>query len=78
MDKLKNCRDAIVIFGNSLGEFDNHIIDAIRLNVRPIIYCIYNGNRSIDDIMVEKHTFLAKFNNYRADIDFIDSSTVFV
>lgn len=74
---LKRTNGPIVIFGNSLGEFDNHILDAIKEHDRPIIYCLYPGNRTLAELNVERYTFLSKFNNYRSDITIVDASTVF-
>jgi hypothetical protein len=77
IDKLKASTNAVVIFGNMLGDFDAHILNAIKYNPKDIIYCIYIGNRAIADVNAERFNFLAKFNNYNNEIVFVDSSTVF-
>ena len=77
LSRLKKSANAIVIFGNALGEFDSHILNALKTTSKPIVYCIYTGTRTIAQINVEKFDFLSKFNNYPRDIDFVDSKTVF-
>lgn len=77
INELKNSKKPIIIFGNSLGDFDNHILDAIKKNPKDIIYCIYCENRNIADINAEKYTFLSRFNNYGNQIEFINSKSLF-
>ncbi|MCJ8166197.1 DUF4917 family protein [Pontibacter sp. E15-1] len=38
LKKLKSSSSPIMIFGNAMGEFDNHILDAIKERPRDIIY----------------------------------------
>lgn len=77
LNKLKHDSQPILIFGNRLGDLDAHILDAIKDNSKDIIYCIYIGHRTIEDVISEKYNFLSKFNNYKGKIEFVDSSTVF-
>ena len=77
LSKLRRLDGPIIIFGNTLGEFDNHILKAIKEKRRDIIYCIYPGNRNIREINLEKYDFLSKFNDYPGVIEFVDSTTVF-
>lgn len=77
LSRLRKLNGPIIVFGNTLGEFDSHILKAIKEKPRDIVYCIYPVNRTIAEINAEKFDFLAKFNNYNGQIDFVDSTTVF-
>ncbi len=77
LNKLSTSNSPIIIFGNAMGDFDSHILEAIKENVRDIVYCIYPGDKSLDQINSEKYTFLSRFNNYSGQIDFVDATTVF-
>jgi hypothetical protein len=76
-DNLKSSTKPILVFGNSLGEFDSHILEAIKAKPKEIVYCIYVGNRTTEDLHHEKLSFIKNFNNYSKSIDFVDSKTVF-
>ena len=60
-----------------LGEFDAHILRALKENPKDIIYSIYIGDRTIAEVNKEKFDFLSKFNHYPNQVVFVDSSTVF-
>lgn len=77
LKKLKSCSSPIMIFGNAMGDFDIHILDAIKEKPRDIVYCIYPGERTLDNINAEKYNFTSKFNNYKKEISIVDSTTVF-
>jgi len=77
INKLKHSGKPLVIFGNVLGEFDNHILNAIKEIPKNIVYCIYTGERTLAELNTEKYSFLSKFNDYPNQIDFVDSKTVF-
>lgn len=77
IEKLKVSTKPILVFGNSLGEFDSHILEAIKVIPKEIIYCIYVGNRTLQDLHHEKLSFTKNFNSYPKTIDFVDSKTVF-
>lgn len=77
LDNLKESDSPIVVFGNMLGEFDAHILRALKQIPKDIIYCIYIGNRTIAEVNAEKFDFLSKFNHYPNQIEFVDSTTVF-
>lgn len=77
MRKLRESESPIVVFGNTLGEFDSHILNAIKFNSRDIVYCIYCNGKTIDEVSAEKYNFKAKFKNYTKNIYFIDSSSLF-
>lgn len=78
LDKLRSSNNPIIIFGNTLGDFDNHILKAIKQRPKDIIYCIYCGDdRPINNINKEKLDFLTKFNDYTNQIEFVNSSTLF-
>jgi hypothetical protein len=76
-DKLEYSQGPTLIFGNTLGDIDNHILQALKKRPKQIIYSIYVGNRTMDEILAEKHSFLSKFNGYRYEPIFVDSRTVF-
>jgi hypothetical protein len=77
LKQLTNSEKPIIVFGNGLGDFDNHILKAIKQKPKDIIYSIYCGERTMDDINAEKFNFLSKFNNYPKEIEFINSATLF-
>jgi len=77
LDNLENSDKSIVIFGNTLGAIDNHILVSLKKKPKDIIYCLYIGNKDLNQILFEKHDFLSKFNSYPNPIYFVDSSTVF-
>ncbi len=77
LNKLRRSNNPIIIFGNAMGDFDSHILDAIKESIRDIVYCIFPGDRTIEQINAERYGFLSKFNNYGGQIDFVDSTTVF-
>ena len=60
-----------------LGDFDSHILRALKMIPKDIVYCIYAGERTIAELNAEKYNFLAKFNDYPKQIEFVDSKTVF-
>lgn len=75
--KLKDSDKPTVVFGNMLGDFDAHILKALKHNPKDIIYCIYIGNRTLAEVNAEKFDFLSKFNHYPNQVTFVDSSSVF-
>lgn len=75
--KLKDSDKTIVVFGNMLSDFDNHILKALKHKPKDIIYCIYIANRTLAEVNAEKYNFLSKFNHYPNQVIFVDSSTVF-
>jgi hypothetical protein len=77
LEKLEESNGPILIFGNGMGEFDSHILRALKKQERHIIYSIYTLNRPMNIINLEKLNFQSKFNNYGGEIKFINSSTVF-
>lgn len=77
INKLKNCKKPILIFGNSLSEFDSHILNSLKYNIRDIYYCIFSGTRTIEEINLEKNAFSVKMHGYGGRIIFVDSTTVF-
>jgi len=77
LENLENSEGPFLIFGNVMGEFDSHILKALKKQDRPIIYSIYTLNRTINEINLEKLNFLSKFNNYGEEVKFVNSSTVF-
>ncbi len=46
-NQLQNSNGSLTIFGSSLGEYDNHIVEAIQKSeINPIAYGIYTKNMS--------------------------------
>lgn len=77
LKQLAISKKPIIIFGNGLGDFDNHILKAIKQKPKDIIYSIYCGERTMDEINAEKFNFLSKFNHYPKQVEFINSTTLF-
>lgn len=77
LNELNKSNKPIIIFGNSLGEFDNHILKSIKNNPKDIIYCIYCNDRGMNEINAEKFNFLSKFNDYPNEIEFVNSRSLF-
>lgn len=73
--KLKEDDSVLAIYGVSLSDQDNHIVDAINRKNKQIAYFIYVGSKSIADLNSETHAIQSKLP--RHDITFFDSSTLF-
>src|SRR5690606_26648234 len=76
-EKLKDSPNPIIVFGNSLGEFDSHILEAIRATPKDIVYCMYVGERSEEELNHEKLGFAKNFNKYHKEIYYVDSRSIF-
>lgn len=77
-DKLGAAKNPLMIFGLTLAPNDEHIIQQIRSNQRPLIISVYPENRSALDLKKEVTDQLVKFgNSFRKEIDFVDSRSVF-
>src|SRR5690606_30971107 len=75
--KLKDSTNSIVVFGNSLGEFDSHILEAIKAKTKDIVFCMYVGDKSKEELNHEKLTFAKNFNKYQKEIHYVDSGSLF-
>ena len=78
--ELKKSKHDLLIFGNSLSEHDQHIVNILRENPRNLIYGIYIGERTETEILEEKYSIINKFPEYsgsKYSIEFIDSRSVF-
>ncbi len=77
-DKLGAARKPLMIFGLTLAPNDEHIIQQIKSNPRPLIISIYPENRSALELKKEVTDQMMKFGNYfKPEIDFVDSRSVF-
>lgn len=65
--------ETILIYGHSLSEEDNHIVDVLDNNYETCIICLYFSNRKEEQRL--KKSYSSKFNN--ANLIFVDSKTVF-
>ncbi|MDF3078014.1 MAG: hypothetical protein K0S09_1903 [Sphingobacteriaceae bacterium] len=78
LDKLKeHKKSAVIVYGNSLSAFDSHIVDALRQSNRALVISIYTKDRSEIELKNEKYNILMQFNNYKPEIEFIDSASLF-
>ncbi|MDI9257301.1 DUF4917 family protein [Flavobacterium sedimenticola] len=75
--KLKDANAPILIFGNSLSEFDKHIINALKENHNTLFYALYTKGKNEVELRNEKYNILSKFNGTKVEVTFIDSKTVF-
>lgn len=78
LEKLREDVTPLIMFGYSLSEFDEHIIEILKNYPREIIISIYRGylgDRSRYSIDKEIYEIKEKFS--RDDIQFIDSASVF-
>lgn len=65
--------ETILIFGHSLSEQDNHIVEILDNYYKKCIICLYFSNKE-EEIKLKKK-YLMKFN--KTDVIFVDSKTVF-
>ncbi|CAM3246179.1 DUF4917 family protein [Corallococcus sp. ZKHCc1 1396] len=76
---LRKCRGGMVIFGSSLGEADEHLVDAIGASGLNKVACsIYVGNRTKDELNDEISYIkyrLRRVLNRGGDLLFFDSTT---
>lgn len=75
--KLESTGKPLMIYGNSLSEVDKHIVDSIKVFPRPLIICIYVGEKTAEELNKEKSDLLVQFpQSYGQDVVFIDSRSV--
>lgn len=67
----------LLIFGNSFSDFDFHIFDILKSSSRNLIISIYTEGKTKIALQAEVLRIKEMFDNYKADIEFIDSSSVF-
>jgi hypothetical protein len=78
LGKLAFAQTPILIYGNSLSKVDMHIVDAIKANPRPIIFSIYPGTKTAEEINKEKADILVLFPaSYGQSVEFVDSNSLF-
>lgn len=74
---LRKSDHPLVIYGNSLSEVDQHIVDAIKFKPRPLIFCLYPVDKSKEVLEKEKADILVQFpKEYGKDITFVDSRSL--
>jgi hypothetical protein len=75
LSKLKAAENRIVIFGTSLSEPDQHVVDAINRNSRKLAVSVYVGNKSQEALISQIYQLRSRFPKH--EIAFFDSSTLF-
>lgn len=75
LDKLKESRENLVIFGTSLSKQDQHIISAIDYNRKTLAISIHVKNKSLEELEKEINETRNKFN--RSETFFFNSETLF-
>jgi hypothetical protein len=78
LNKLREHKNTpIIVYGNSLSEFDSHIVDALVTSRRELIIAIYTNGRTDVELQNERYGILAKFPTNGPSIYFIDSVSLF-
>lgn len=77
LTKLNTSDKPIMIFGNSLSEYDSHIVSALQNKQRDMIISIYPGVKTQDQLFAELYNLKIKFPNYNFNIEFVDSTSIF-
>lgn len=73
-EQLKENQRPLVVFGHSLGDQDQHLIDAINLNPeRPVAISVRDTGES--KVREERHRILMKLKAKEADVHFFDAAT---
>jgi hypothetical protein len=75
LEKLENAESSLVIFGTSLSDQDQHIVDAINQNKRELAVSIHVGTKSGEAVEEEKYRINKKFAKHK--VKFFNSETLF-
>ncbi|MBK9249378.1 MAG: DUF4917 family protein [Ignavibacteria bacterium] len=77
LQKLSESTTPLLIFGNSLSEYDRHIIKALESQPRDLIISIYTNGMAETQLQGEMYSIKNKFLNNQSRIEFVDSAGVF-
>jgi hypothetical protein len=77
LQKLSESTTPLLIFGNSLSEFDTHILKALKFQPRDLIISIYTKDMAETQLQSELYSIKNKFLKYQSRIVFVDSAGVF-
>jgi hypothetical protein len=77
LSNLKNSKAPLLIYGNALSDYDDHIVNALKSNPRDLVITMYPEGKDKLQLQNEKFSIWAKFNNYPKEVQFIDSRSVF-
>lgn len=67
----------LLIFGTNLSPNDSHIINAIGKSRRNIVFAIYKGDKTEEEIHAQELHYRSILGNNAKNLDFVDSATVF-
>ncbi|HHT9107170.1 MAG TPA: DUF4917 family protein [Candidatus Wunengus sp. YC63] len=67
----------LLIYGNSLSDFDAHIVKALNDQPRELVIALYTKGKSQHQLQYAKYDILNKFPKYKPNIEFVDSASVF-
>ncbi len=79
-NKLNHSDTPILIYGHSLSDFDEHIVNTLINSKRKIVFAIYTPNRTEADLQKVKSDIITAFKLPRHDksyLTFVDSESVF-
>ncbi len=76
LKKLEEAKRKLVIFGTSLSDPDQHIVDAINKNDRDLAVSIHIGTKSKEQVKSERDRIKQKFEDYHT-VKFFKSDTLF-
>lgn len=77
LQKFSKSNTPLLIFGNSLSDFDAHIVKALNDSPRELIISIYTDGKTENQLQRVKYDLLDKFPKYKPNIEFVDSKSVF-
>jgi len=77
LNKFSVANTPLLIFGNSLSDFDAHIVEALNNNPRELIITLYTIGLTEHQLLGMKYEILNKFPKYKPKIVFVDSASVF-
>ncbi len=76
LKKLEEAKCNLVIFGTSLSDPDQHVVDAINKNDRDLAVSIHIGTKSKEQVKSERDRIKQKFEDYHT-VKFFKSDTLF-
>lgn len=76
LDRLKESKKSLVVFGTSLSDPDRHIVEAINIkNGRNLAVSLHIGTKSKDEVSTVKYSIKSKFPSH--EVVFFSSNTLF-
>lgn len=78
LESLATDNNDLVVFGNSLSEFDSHLVDTIKRTRRRLIFAIYPDGRNEPNLQLQIADIRNKFQNIQPnELVFVDARSIF-